>query len=243
MNWQEIKERHPKAFDKFYKWQWGNQEYKFHNRNIYFEHSNYPESRSIDIWEISFQSMCKGRRFYDFFDSNSILVLVKYLKSKFKYYIIDFNEDLVEEWRGVKGYEGLYEISNKGKIRSLEHQVKFGTGSRISDGKTLKPSPDKQGYLFVYLSKEGKTKRKDIHREVAKSFLPDFDEALEVNHLNGLKDDNWVTNLEMVTASENQKHAQGLHLHNGNKQAGFISRTEAEEQAFIKAFEILEKKL
>lgn len=74
MNWKEIKERHPKAFDKFYKWQWGNQEYKFHNRNIYFEHSNYPESRSIDIWGISFQSMCKGRRFYDFFDEQGIFI-------------------------------------------------------------------------------------------------------------------------------------------------------------------------
>lgn len=231
MNWQEIYEKYPRSWNKL--------ALRFLIR-IY-------DGRLVDVGcEVDNPKlMCNFnlRNLYDFFDSNSILVLVKYLKGKFKYYIIDFNEDLVEEWRGVKGYEGLYEISNKGKIRSLEHQVKFGTGSRISDGKTLKPSPDKQGYLFVYLSKEGKTKRKDIHREVAKSFLPDFDEALEVNHLNGLKDDNWVTNLEMVTASENQKHAQGLHLHNGNKQAGFISRTEAEEQAFLKAFEILESRL
>ena len=106
-------------------------------------------------------------------------------------------------WKAIKGYEGIYEISNTGKVRNLRRDDK----NRTYPGKILKPGRTKNGYLFVLLSVNGVTKNCMIHRLVAETFLHKVDENLEVNHIDGNKENNSVTNLEWCTRSYNLKHS------------------------------------
>lgn len=101
------------------------------------------------------------------------------------------------EWRPVKGYEGLYEVSNLGQVRS------FYSG----EAKILKPYVDKDGYLCVHLHKNGKGYAKKVHRLVASAFIPNIGDKPQVNHIDGDKTNNTVDNLEWVTSKENMHHA------------------------------------
>lgn len=74
-------------------------------------------------------------------------------------------------------------------------------------GKKLKPATDKNGYLRITLTNNGKRKSYHVHRLVARAFLDNYDNKLQVNHKNGIKDDNRIENLEMVTLQENIKHS------------------------------------
>lgn len=105
-----------------------------------------------------------------------------------------------DEWRPVVGYEGLYEVSNTGKVRSLNYMKRKGYV------KELKPNTDKDGYKTYALS-NGKTLTKKAHRLVAKAFIPNPDAYPIINHLNGIKDDNRVENLEWCTRSHNSQHS------------------------------------
>ena len=80
-------------------------------------------------------------------------------------------------------------------------------------GQLLKPSLNKEGYAYVSLTKNNWSKSFRVHRLVAQAFIPNPDNKPEVNHLNGNKSDNWVTNLEWCTSKENHKHARELGLH------------------------------
>lgn len=106
-----------------------------------------------------------------------------------------------EEWRPVKGYEGLYEVSNMGRVRSLYYGK-----SRI-----LKQGVDCHGYMHVCLSKDGTCNTKRVHRLVATAFIQNPDNYECVNHKDGNKKNNTVDNLEWCTISYNTKHA----YHNG----------------------------
>lgn len=105
----------------------------------------------------------------------------------------------MEIWKAVKGYEGLYEVSNLGRVKSL----KFGK-ERI-----LKPSIC-IGYYQLFLYKKGTTKRITVHQIVAETFLRHTicGHKLVVNHINFIRSDNRVENLEIVTQRENsnKKH-------------------------------------
>lgn len=100
-----------------------------------------------------------------------------------------------EMWKAIPGYEGFYEVSNFGRVRSLRTQ------------KFLKPKKDKDGYCGVCLCVHGKRKYLKIHRLVAINFLPADSDRFFVNHKNLRKENNHVENLEWCTCWENSKHA------------------------------------
>ena len=110
-------------------------------------------------------------------------------------------KDIVIEKNGIiYDYTSLYQVSNLGRVRSLDRiNVK---GSKIK-GKTLKPKRDKKGYLFVSLSKDGKVKNFTIHRLVATAFIPNPENLPIVNHKSEIKHDNCVDNLEWCTQKYN----------------------------------------
>lgn len=112
-----------------------------------------------------------------------------------------------EKWGAIKGYEGLYEVSTHGNVRSLDRQVQRVTGVSVQrKGKRLKASA-RNGYLAVDLSKDGKATQFSVHRLVAENFIANPEEKPQVNHKNGVKTNNFAGNLEWVTPSENVLHA------------------------------------
>lgn len=115
---------------------------------------------------------------------------------------------MVEKWIDIKGYEKLYQISSLGRVKSLERMVRANTtGIRIETEKILKPATSVPGYLFVSLSKKGKSKATYIHKIVAKSFIKNSSNKKCVNHVDGNKKNNIVNNLEWCTPKENSEHA------------------------------------
>jgi|LakMenEpi03Aug12_release.lakeMendotaPanAssembly.Ray.scaffolds.fasta_scaffold1209567_2 hypothetical protein len=110
----------------------------------------------------------------------------------------------MENWKDVEGYEGLYQVSNLGRIKSLPHVNYLGRlrqecilGNRLSD----------RGYHTAVLYNNGKPKSFRVHRLVANAFIDNPNNKPHVNHIDGVKSNNLVSNLEWVTISENQKHA------------------------------------
>ena len=121
----------------------------------------------------------------------------------------------MEFWKSVIGYEGMYEVSNTGNVRSVDRQVstniKFNT-SRIIKGKTLNMNLKHTGYYSVDLCKNGKVKTESVHRLVAIAFIPNPNSSKVVNHINGIKTDNRVENLEWVSYKDNHWHARENNL-------------------------------
>ena len=117
--------------------------------------------------------------------------------SLMKFYPLTLNDLDGEQWCDINGYEGIYQISNYGRVKS------FQKGSvRI-----LKPVYDVYGYLRAVLSSNGSKRLLTIHRLVAKAFLPNPSCKPQVNHCDGHKLNNHVSNLEWVTAAENVQHS------------------------------------
>ena len=110
-----------------------------------------------------------------------------------------------EIWKDISGYEGLYQVSNLGRVRSFS---KFDKAS----GHILSQQITPEGYPKVTLSVGGKRKHRKVHRLVAESFLDKTDESFIVNHIDGNKSNNSVLNLEWVSYSKNVKHALELEL-------------------------------
>ena len=131
----------------------------------------------------------------------------------------NYNTDK-EVWKDIKGYEGLYRISNTGKVKSLARELWNGYGYFTKQEAVLKPNPQISGYLNVHLYKEKIRKPFLIHRLVAKHFISEPDMGREVNHIDGDKTNNDVNNLEWVTPKENSKHARDTGLWNPEKLKG-----------------------
>lgn len=114
-----------------------------------------------------------------------------------------------EIWKYVKGYEGLYCVSNLGRVMSLPREDGYG---RVVSGRVLSEREHTNGYKFVALTKDGKSKQYRIHRLVAEAFVPNPFEYSEVNHIDGDKANNSAENLEWCTRSDNNKHAVAFGL-------------------------------
>ena len=112
-----------------------------------------------------------------------------------------------EIWKDIKGYEGLYQVSNLGNVRSLDRYKKNNKGKYLQRGVVLKKNHDKDGYSIVGLYKSGNSCTKKVHRLVAQAFIPNPKNKPTVNHKNGIRDDDKLSNLEWATMSENQLHA------------------------------------
>lgn len=107
-----------------------------------------------------------------------------------------------EEWRDVVGYEGIYSVSNLGRLR----RDAGGVGAKA--GRILRTSPDSRGYLSTMLYLKGKGKSRAVHKLVAMAFLGECPEGFQVNHKEQPKTNNRVSNLEYLTQMENMQHAK-----------------------------------
>ena len=118
-----------------------------------------------------------------------------------------------ETWKPIAGYEGLYEISNFGRVKSLSKVI----GRRVKGETLLKVRISPYGYKMVSLCKEGKVFNASIHRLIADAFIPNPENKTQVNHKDGNKLNNDIKNLEWCTPSENINHAYKTGLHDLKK--------------------------
>lgn len=143
---------------------------------------------------------------------------------------------MTEEWRPVVGYEGLYEVSNHGRVRSFgRYRRGINDSKRFCPGRILTLILNKDGYPIVnlYASTDSTSKKTfRVHRIVADAFLcPAPDGKNEINHINGIKTDANATNLEWVSHAENQAHAGriGLMAHGDSHPKTLLSTNEIHE--------------
>lgn len=120
-----------------------------------------------------------------------------------------------EEWKPVVGYEGLYEVSSFGRVRSLVRKWK-------RTAHILYSSINSQWYVRCNLYRNSKSKSHKIHRLVGKSFISNTWNKQYINHINWVKHDNRINNLEWCTPSENLLHSYGIWLHKVSKKNYFI---------------------
>lgn len=155
-----------------------------------------------------------------------------------------------EVWKPIVGYEGIYEVSSFGRVKSLERIVIRSNGiQQFVKSRILSPGLIK-GYPSVGLKPRSKNTNVLVHRLVATAFLKNEENKPFVNHINGVKTDNRVENLEWCTVSENTKHAYsiglktpphlgkfGVNHHNSKKVGKFDSLTDELLDTFISVSE------
>ena len=119
-----------------------------------------------------------------------------------------------EIWRDIKDYETLYQVSDLGRVKSME-RLRIGNHGALTKvhEKIMTFKIDKNGYHCLSLSKDNKTKMKRVSRLVAEAFIPNPENKPEVNHKDCNKSNNNVNNLEWVSKIENEEHAKN----NGKK--------------------------
>jgi len=116
----------------------------------------------------------------------------------------------LEIWKSVKDYKNLYQVSNLGRFKSLARKIGEGykgVNHKLACDRIIKPFQDKRGYQQVQLWKNGKCKVIGIHRLLLQTFKLTNNKKLEVNHKDGNKSNNLLSNLEWVTSKGNKKHA------------------------------------
>lgn len=139
-----------------------------------------------------------------------------------------------EKWKDIFDYEGLYQVSNLGRVRSITHARINGKQKNhtcISKGKLLSPGKDSNGYMVVVLSKNGKRKSCRVHRLVAETFLNNKNNYKCVNHKDENKENNVVDNLEWCsykynngygTRPKNISKANSISVNQYDKEGNFI---------------------
>ena len=108
-----------------------------------------------------------------------------------------------EIWKDIAEYEGFYQVSNRGNVRSVDRRGLQGYGRRE---RMLKPGYTSRGYLQVNLTKNGKSKTRTVHRLVAETFIPNPENSLQVSHIDKIKDNNNVENLEWYSSKYNKRY-------------------------------------
>ena len=113
-----------------------------------------------------------------------------------------------EVWKDIPNYEGLYQVSNMGNVKSISHYTRNNAngGLRLTKGRVLAKYKMPNGYLQIQLSKNEIREKKYVHRLVAELFLTNSDNLSDVNHIDGNKENNSVENLEWCSHKENQIH-------------------------------------
>ena len=115
---------------------------------------------------------------------------------------------MIEIWKPIPGLEGRYEVSNTGEVRSLPREVNNHTGKIQLKGRVLRQRPDFKGYMRIDINdNNGKKHYFGVHRLVAEAFIPNPLLKEQVNHIDGDKANNNVSNLEWATNLENMRHA------------------------------------
>lgn len=108
-----------------------------------------------------------------------------------------------EIWKDIEGYEGFYQVSNMGRVRSIERRLNDG---RIYGGRILEQKQVRNGYMQVHVSKDNKGKYLSVHRLVARAFVSGFVEGADVNHKDEDKTNNRADNLEWCSHSYNSQY-------------------------------------
>jgi len=119
-----------------------------------------------------------------------------------------------EIWKDIEGYEGLYQVSNYGRIKSLAREIEYVARNQYTEyirkqkveERIMKTGFDKDGYVQVGLSLNGKVKTKRVHFLVAKAFIPNPNNYNCLNHINEVKTDNRVENLEWCSIAYNNAY-------------------------------------
>lgn len=124
-----------------------------------------------------------------------------------------------EIWKDIKDYEGIYQISNLGRIKTLAKTVRKWDGTARRAEQILKPIVQKSGYCHIGLWRNGKCKQSRMHRLVAQAFCINDDpkSKTQVNHLNENKQDNRAENLEWVTPRENTLYGNCIEKRTANR--------------------------
>jgi len=112
----------------------------------------------------------------------------------------------IEVWKDISGFEGLYQVSNLGRVKSCERIVKQRYGTRRVNDKILSLGHDKDGYFMAILCKLGTKKTVKVHRLVADAFLEKVECKNIVNHIDSNKSNNFFLNLEWTSSLENSCH-------------------------------------
>jgi len=131
------------------------------------------------------------------------------------------------EWKQIKGYEGIYEVSNTGLVKALPRTWKTGKNLiRTKEEHILKNMIRREGYYFVTVTKDSKQVQAYVHRFVAEAFLPNIFSKKCINHKDGNKLNNKVDNLEWATYRENNMHAlnSGLRVNPSGAKNGYSKK-------------------
>lgn len=136
-----------------------------------------------------------------------------------------------EVWRPVRGFEGYYEVSDQGSVRSIDRVVEATNRTMHIRGKVLTPCLKKEGYLAVGLYRDGREKRMYVHRMVAEAFVPRPEGCDYVDHINCVRDDPRAENLRWVTASENVRHSIDEGHYDVDRHREYLSSEHARRRA------------
>ena len=113
----------------------------------------------------------------------------------------------MEIWKDIVGFEGYFQVSNLGRVKSLDRVITNKMGvMRNFKGFVKKLTPDNQGYMVVTLSRDGKDTQWLVHRLVAEAFIPNKENLPFINHKDEVKDNNHVDNLEWCTCKYNNRY-------------------------------------